>query len=194
MFAKPSSAFVGKPSVVASSSGARRTPGRRGCCRRRGRARRRERARRRARARPRSPSSAYRDGYRHAVVVITSLQTIALFSLAAVVALAIVPGLAVTCVAAQSVDKGRRAGLDLGARSLEWCSRARGSRNGRPFGADRVLGDGLHRREAERRRLPRRGRAPPDPHARRGERGGAGFTPAPAILRRCTYRASWSTC
>ena len=43
-------------------------------------------------------------------MVIPSLQTIALFSLAAV-ALAIVPGPAVTYVVAQSVDKGRRAGL-----------------------------------------------------------------------------------
>jgi threonine/homoserine/homoserine lactone efflux protein len=43
-------------------------------------------------------------------VVIPSLQTIALFSLAAA-ALAIVPGPAVTYVVTQSVDKGRRAGL-----------------------------------------------------------------------------------
>jgi threonine/homoserine/homoserine lactone efflux protein len=43
-------------------------------------------------------------------VVIPSLQTIALFSLASV-ALAIVPGPAVTYIVAQSVDKGRRAGL-----------------------------------------------------------------------------------
>jgi threonine/homoserine/homoserine lactone efflux protein len=43
-------------------------------------------------------------------VVIPSLQTVTLFSLAAV-ALAIVPGPAVTYVVTQSVDKGRRAGL-----------------------------------------------------------------------------------
>jgi len=43
-------------------------------------------------------------------VVFPSLQTIALFSLASV-ALAVVPGPAVTYVVAQSVDKGRRAGL-----------------------------------------------------------------------------------
>jgi threonine/homoserine/homoserine lactone efflux protein len=43
-------------------------------------------------------------------VVIPSLQTIALFSLAAV-ALAVVPGPAVTYIVTQSVDKGRRAGL-----------------------------------------------------------------------------------
>ena len=42
--------------------------------------------------------------------MILSLQTIALFSLAAV-ALAIVPGPAVTYVVTQSVDKGRKAGL-----------------------------------------------------------------------------------
>jgi threonine/homoserine/homoserine lactone efflux protein len=43
-------------------------------------------------------------------VVIPSLQTIALFSLASV-ALAVVPGPAVTYIVTQSVDKGRRAGL-----------------------------------------------------------------------------------
>jgi threonine/homoserine/homoserine lactone efflux protein len=43
-------------------------------------------------------------------VVFPSLQTIALFSLASV-ALAVVPGPAVTYIVAQSVDKGRRAGL-----------------------------------------------------------------------------------
>jgi threonine/homoserine/homoserine lactone efflux protein len=43
-------------------------------------------------------------------VVIPTLQTIALFSLAAV-ALAVVPGPAVTYIVTQSVDKGRRAGL-----------------------------------------------------------------------------------
>jgi threonine/homoserine/homoserine lactone efflux protein len=43
-------------------------------------------------------------------VVLPTLQTIALFSLAAV-ALAIVPGPAVTYIVTQSVDKGRRAGL-----------------------------------------------------------------------------------
>ena len=49
-------------------------------------------------------------GYRHAVVVFPSLQTIALFSLASI-ALAVVPGPAVTYIVTQSVDKGRRAGL-----------------------------------------------------------------------------------
>jgi threonine/homoserine/homoserine lactone efflux protein len=43
-------------------------------------------------------------------VVFPSLQTIALFSLASV-ALAVVPGPAVTYIVTQSVDKGRRAGL-----------------------------------------------------------------------------------
>ncbi len=43
-------------------------------------------------------------------MVFPSLQTIALFSVAAV-ALAIVPGPAVTYIVTQSVDKGRRAGL-----------------------------------------------------------------------------------
>src|SRR5438876_7548770 len=47
-------------------------------------------------------------GYRHAAM--PSLQTIALFSLAAA-ALAVVPGPAVTYIVTQSIDKGRRAGV-----------------------------------------------------------------------------------
>src|SRR5207248_5182104 len=109
MFVKPRSAFVGWPSVVASSSGSAKNA-------------------RYARLLPSTmnssesragPSSSCSSAPVSVFGLMTrmyrqppmpSFGTLALFSVAAV-ALAVVPGPAVTYVVTQSVDKGRRAGL-----------------------------------------------------------------------------------
>src|SRR5262245_14825936 len=108
MFVNPSSAFVGWPSVVCSSSGsakkaryARLLPSTM------------KRSHSRAGASSRfssTPVSVFGIAPRYRQEPVPSLQTIALFSLAAA-ALAVVPGPAVTYVVTQSIDKGRRAGV-----------------------------------------------------------------------------------
>src|SRR5438094_2581594 len=57
-----------------------------------------------------TPVSVFGIGQRYRHEAVPSLQTIALFSLAAA-ALAVVPGPAVTYIVTQSIDKGRRAGV-----------------------------------------------------------------------------------
>ena len=97
--------------------------------------------------------------------------TIALFSLAGL-ALAVVPGPAVTYIVMQSVDKGRRAGvvsaLGISGGGLVHVA----ARDGRAVGAHRVVGHGVHRREARRRRVPDHRRRASHPGPRRSEPAG----------------------
>ena len=72
-------------------------------------------------------------------------STFAVFAVAAI-ALAVVPGPAVTYIVTQSVDKGRRAGL-FWALASRPAARARRSGDRRPLRLDRVLGNSIHRRK-----------------------------------------------
>jgi hypothetical protein len=89
MFVKPSSAFVGWPSVVASSSAGRRTPGRRGLL-----PSTRKSSDSRAGASSSwssSPVSVFGISFECTVAAVPSATTFALFS-AAALALIVVPG------------------------------------------------------------------------------------------------------